>query len=240
MKKIIAILLCLLLAGSLAACSRIGETPHERISGFSSDTPGSLPESEPSDSSATTIPGADDPTSVGTTSAGAKSTKSTTKATGGDNVVSFDFDWDDIDTTAPGGKTTTTASTKKTTTTTTTAVPIVTQTTKASSKESTMILPTAGFSLDGKMQVKSATVSGNIVTLVFHNATKGYESDRDNSYCTYTCFDKDGKELVTDKLYPGRVNAGQDSEPVKIEVPQDTAEFRLTEFKIEYWTDGWR
>ena len=212
MKRCLIGCLCLVLLVGLAACSRSGKTPFDRT-----DSSDSIGDSSSSVTTGTTLPSS------------GNSTTSTTKSSYDDVTVK----WDDLF----GSDTTTSKSTGSTTTastTTTTVVPVATSTKVVAGVR----LPSKGFSLDGKMQVAKASISGNVVTVVFHNATAKYESDRDTSTCTYVCLDKDGKELATGTVSPGRIRAGKDGEPLTVTVPAGTAEFKFTSFDIEYWSDG--
>ncbi len=220
MKYCLTVLLCLILLLGTVACGR-GQKPVSE-----SSTPDTSTTTTTTDADLPDVTQGDAPTTSGAAT--------TTTAAHGDNVVTMD--WGD-DTTVPGSTsaaTSASSTTTATTMTTTTAVPIATKTTTAAGVR----LPAIGFSLDGKLQVAQASASGNVVTLVFHNATSKWETDRDASTVTYACFDKAGNELTTGKLSPGRIRAGNDSVALMVTVPDGTEELRLTAFSIEYWSDG--
>ena len=211
MKFVPIILLCIILL--LTSCGQVPSAESIDVEDTSvADT-----------ASATTTTAADQSVTSGT-----KHTNASGTTTGGADNVVVSMDWGDDDTTTAG------SSAPTTTTTTTTAVPVATVTTVASG----MHLPAAGFSLDGKLQVAQASAKGNLVTLVFRNATQKFETDRDSSTVTYVCLDKAGKELATGQFSPGRIHAGKEGDAISVTVPSGTEELRLTAFDIEYWTDG--
>lgn len=226
MKKLWIVALCLILTLSMAACG------------------GDPATSEPSDGrevSAITDPPAGESTNGG----------ETTTTTQAGNVVDGGllFGGDDTTTAAPTTTTTATPTKDGETTTTTTAAPTTTTT-----RESTttvvqkVVLPAAGHDLEtvekklGRIVVKSSEVKKEGKTLyariTFANVSKDNGKEwqiPEYSEVRYACYDKNGKELVTGKMPLGPLEYG-DTVTCKVELPDGTAELKITGHNLEYWT----
>ena len=87
----------------------------------------------------------------------------------------------------------------------------------------------------GRIYVDAATIDARTVTLTFKNYTTWQTEETD--WVQYTAYDADGNTLKTDKIYIGVI----DGQKYKIksftfDVPDNTAEVKLTDSKIVYWT----
>ena len=76
------------------------------------------------------------------------------------------------------------------------------------------------------------------VSLTFRNKTKNWITE-ETDYVEYTCYDADGNVVqAATKLYIGCIDTKK--HPVKtfeFNVPANTAEVRITNSKIVYWTE---
>lgn len=103
-------------------------------------------------------------------------------------------------------------------------------------------LPDIGTDIDVKNQkkricVSAATIVDRTVTLTFQNYTTNWITE-ETDWVQYTAYDADGNKLETDKIYIGCI----DTKKYKVksftfDVPDNTAEVKLTDSKIVYWTE---
>lgn len=159
-------------------------------------------------------------------------------------------------TTVPTTTTTTTAvagdptgsGTSATTTTTTTTTTATTTTATAPTEEPLYIaLPAVGTDIDVAKQKDRIHISetaawwnddGTVgVALTVKNNSKNWITE-ETDWVQYTCYDADGKVLKTDRIMLGSIDTKKHAiKTFEIAVPANTAEVRLTDSKIVYWTE---
>ena len=151
------------------------------------------------------------------------------------------------DTTTTGGTTTTTKSVDDTTTQPTTSTAAKPTTTVAPPKQEIVqkiSLPAAGYDMDGRgrIQVKSSEVKKEnkiqYACITFENVSKknGREwTIPEYSQVQYACYDKDGNQIGSGTMVLGALE-GDETVICKIELPDGTAEVKLTGHNFEYWT----
>lgn len=241
MKKHMALLLCLTLLVGLTACGKPqDDTPAVTTQMTTTTTVGE----------STMIP------TTTTTAAGEVVTATTTATTtagttGGDTVAT---------TAIP--TTTTTATQKPTTegtqafepvdpttatiiTTTTMTTTVVTQPTEVQPQ---VVLPAVGSDIDvanrrGRIRVSAATATvcsdGTIaVSLTFQNYSSNWITE-ETDWVEYTCYDKNGKVVqAATKIAIGCIDTKKNAiKTFTFDAPASTAEVRLTNSKIVYWTE---
>ena len=109
-------------------------------------------------------------------------------------------------------------------------------------KANRVILPAIGTDIDVKKQrdrirVSAASISGTTVSLTFTNYTTRWITEETN-WVEYTCYDAEGKELASDLIYIGCIDTKKNkSKTFAFEVPAATAEVRLTDSDIVFWTE---
>ena len=138
------------------------------------------------------------------------------------------------------GSTTTSVTTTTTTTVTTTTTTTVAQT--------QVILPDVGTDIDVKnkknrIRVSAASATTNAdgsikVSLTFKNYSSNWITE-ETDYVMYTCYDKKGNVVqAADKISIGCIDTKKNStRTFTFTVPAATAEVRLTDSKIVYWTE---
>lgn len=207
MKRWIALFACFLLVVSMSACAKpFGITPYE--AGEAYDDPNA--EGPQSD-----IVGVNKEVSMPTT--GGWGTTTTTGALFQGNQNAVDLDWGQATTTFKKETTTTTKPTEQ-------------------QQVQNVSLPAQGYSPDGRIEIGTVLLNGNILTMQIKNITKGYETDME-SYFEYACYDSKGKTLRRDKIVFGRIHKNS-SRTCRFALPKGTAEMKLIKFQAEFWTDG--
>ena len=109
-------------------------------------------------------------------------------------------------------------------------------------KANRIVLPAIGSDIDvvkkrDRIHVTAAYISGTTVTLTFTNSTTRWITEETN-WVKYTCYDADGKALVTEELYIGVIDTKKNkSKTFTFDVPAATAEVRITDSDIVYWTE---
>ena len=159
-------------------------------------------------------------------------------------------------TTTTGKPTTTTAqveepgvgTTTVTTTTTTTTTTTVTTTKPTEPVGPYIVLPEVGFDIDVVKQKDRIRVSavaawsnedGSIgVSLTFKNYSSNWITE-ETDYVEYTCYDKNGNVVQkATKIMLGVIDTKNHSvKEFVFDVPANTAEVRITNSKIVYWTE---
>jgi len=240
MKRYSLFIFCVLLCLSLAACKKpVGSTPYESTDSYVSSDVESDEQGGSLESDSSQLPQGDNSNSTtkGTTS------KNTTTKSGSDNEVVLDWGEPEptVVTDSKGSTVTDKNGDAVTVTTTTTTTVTTTTTTKPTQQEEVkgVSLPKEGYRPDGNLELGTVTIDkNNKVAMVIKNTTKKWESDQ-TSYFEYTCYDKNGKTLCTEKLPFGRINAGK-SVTVQFTIPKDTEKVELTKYVAEFWSDGWK
>ena len=249
MKKYIAAFVCVLLLVSVTACNTqkeegpatsatqttvittAGEGSTTATTTMSTTTAGDTTAEPSVDSDEPT--GGDAPTTTApvpsqTTSASTFATVSGTTSAGTQSTAS---------TTAP-----VTSATKPISTTTTTV------TTQPTVPQPAVILPAIGSDIDvqkqkNRIRVSAASAAYNAdgsiaVSLTFQNHTSNWITE-ETDWVEYTCYDKNGNVVqAATKLHIGCIDTKKN--PVRtytFTVPAATAEVRLTNCKIVYWTE---
>ena len=109
-------------------------------------------------------------------------------------------------------------------------------------KVNRIILPAIGSDIDvvkkrDRIHVTAAHISGSTVILTFTNSTTRWITEETN-WVKVTCYDADGKALVTEELYIGVIDTKKyKSKTFIFDVPAATAEVRITDSDIVYWTE---
>ncbi|MBR3778919.1 MAG: hypothetical protein IKL13_04255 [Clostridia bacterium] len=247
MKKYIAILVCAVLLTGLTACGN--DTPKGE------DTPATT-----TTTSATTTTGEGSTTTSATTSTttedtAASDTTSATATTGG-SVTTAAPSYTEGTTTTVTQKPTTTVTTapsrpaSSATATTTGSKPTAstTVTTQPTVPQPKVALPAVGSDIDvvkqkDRIRVSAATAvynkDGSIaVSLTFTNYSSNWITE-ETDWVEYTCYDKSGNVVQkATKLYIGCIDTKKNSvKTYTFDVPAATAEVRLTDSKIVYWTE---
>ena len=242
MKKYMALLLCLALLTSVTACGNKpadnGDKPATTQATTTTTTVGE------STTTTTTTTAGEDATTTTTTTAG----DTTTGTNGGDTTAATVIP---STTTTVGTQaqepvdptTSTTTTTKKPTTTTSTTV-----VTKPTAAQPGVVLPAVGSDIDvvkkkNRIRVSAASAVSNADGTVAVSLTvKNYSSNwitEETDWVEYTCYDKDGKVVqAATKIAIGCIDTKK--HPVKtftFDVPASTAEVKLTNSKIVYWTE---
>lgn len=245
MKRIVALLLCMLLLVSVTACGKPAD----------SDTPATT-----TTTSATTTTGEGSTTTSATTSTttedtAASDTTSATATTGG-SVTTVAPSYTEGTTTTVTQKPTTTVTTapsrpaSSVTATTTGSKPTAstTVTTQPTVPQPKVALPAVGSDIDvvkqkDRIRVSAATAvynkDGSIaVSLTFTNYSSNWITE-ETDWVEYTCYDKSGNVVQkATKLYIGCIDTKKNSvKTYTFDVPAATAEVRLTDSKIVYWTE---
>lgn len=207
MKRWIALWACVLLILSMTACVKpFGITPYQ--AGEAYDNPDD--EGPQSD-----IVAVNKEVSLPTTIGFGATTTTRVPFQGGQNAV--DLNWGEASTTFRQETTTTTKPTEQ-------------------EQVQSVSLPAQGYSPDGRIEIGTVSLKGNILTMQIKNITKGYETDLE-SYFEYACYDKKGRTLRRDKIVFGRISK-QSSRTCRFALPKGTAEMKFTKFQAEFWTDG--
>lgn len=249
MKRIIALLLCVALTVAFTACGKGADTDKGADSTTTTTT------------TVTTTVGEGDTTTTTASDATITTTAIDTDATGGDATASAPSA--DGSTTATTTVTTTTAGTTTgadaeepvgstatitvTPPTTSTTATTVTTTTTSSVVQAKVTLPDVGTDIDvvnkkNRIRVSAATAAYNAdgsiaVTLTFKNYSSWITEETD--YVMYTCYDKKGNVVQqATRISIGCIDTKKNSvRAFTFTVPAATAEVRLTDSKIAYWTE---
>lgn len=256
MKKLGIGLLCLVLLVGLTACG--GAEPSEETPTTTTTTTTTAA----GDTTTTTTKPATDTTvdNGDTTTTGGEDTTSTTTVGNGDTTTKRDPSAT-VTTKKPTDKTTTTTkkpTDKNTTTTTkkTTDKDTTKQTTTTTEKTTTTTkpvvvtptLPAVGTDIDtknpkGRIKVSAATYEKNAdgtftVSLTFTNYTSNWITE-ETDWVMYTCYGADGAVVQkATKMYIGCIDTkGNKEKTFTFTVPAGTAEVKLTDSKIVYWTE---
>ncbi len=89
----------------------------------------------------------------------------------------------------------------------------------------------------GRIYVEDATIVDRTVTLTFKNYTTNWITE-ETDYVIYTAYDATGKALQTDYIYIGCIDTKKNKvKSFTFDVPDATAEVKLTGSKIVYWTE---
>lgn len=181
-------------------------------------------------------------TTTTTTTTTGKPTPPTTGAN--DNSIDWGDAWGDSDPTGSDDPaesittiTTTTATTTTTTTTTTAAKPTTID---------KVALPAVGTDVDGRGRIKVSQISlaDGVMSISIRNYTDEQKNQwitEETNYVNYKCYDKDGKLLTNPDdeifgyLYLGCLEVGEEV-TFSVELPKGTAEVKLTDASIVYWT----
>lgn len=114
-------------------------------------------------------------------------------------------------------------------------------------------LPAVGSDIDvvnkrNRIRVYNASIVDRTVTLIFRNYTSNWITEETN-WVAFTCYDADGnvipcydpeteKEQEQVKIYIGVIDTKKNkSKSFTFDVPDNTAEVRLVNSKIVYWTE---
>ena len=131
----------------------------------------------------------------------------------------------------------TTTSTKNIHPTTTVAPPV-------QGEEQDVVLPAAGYDMDGKGRIKvqksEVEKEGNTLYALITFANVSKESGKvwiiaEYSKVEYACYDKNGAEIATGTMLIGALEE-DDTITCKMELPAGTVELKLTGHNFEYWT----
>lgn len=251
MKRILALLLCMLLLVSVTACGK----PQE--DGTSTSTTRSTV--------ATTTTSATTTTGEGSTTTSATASTTTEDTTASDTTSATATTGGSVTATPSYTEGTTTTVTQKPTTTVTTApsrpsssaaatttgskpTASTTVTTQPTVSQPKVILPAVGSDIDvvkkkDRIRVSAATAVYNpdgtiAVSLTFKNYSSNWITE-ETDWVEYTCYDKNGNVVQqATKIAIGCIDTKK--KPVKtftFDVPAATAEVRLTNCKIVYWTE---
>ena len=108
-----------------------------------------------------------------------------------------------------------------------------------------MLLPAVGTDVDvvkqkGRIRISAIDLKDSKLTVKIKNESTGWITE-ETDYVKYACYDKDGKELKgTDDyfgyFYLGCLEVGDEEEFV-VNLPAGTAEVKLVDSKIVYWTE---
>lgn len=113
-----------------------------------------------------------------------------------------------------------------------------------------VVLPAIGTDIDvtkkkNRIRVSAATIVDRTVSLTFQNYTTNWITE-ETDYVRYSCYDADGTILDADPkstakygtIYIGCIDTKKNKiKTFTFDVPDDTAEVRLTSSKIVYWTE---
>lgn len=89
----------------------------------------------------------------------------------------------------------------------------------------------------GRIFVSAASIVDRTVTLTFKNYTTNWITE-ETDWVEYTAYDADGNTLKTDKIYIGVIDTKKNkTKTFTFDVPDNTAEVKLTNSKIIYWTE---
>ena len=240
MKKYIAALACMMLLTSLTACHTQKENTPDILatqttgittSGESTTATTATAGGEVTTTTATVGTTAAAPSFEGSTTSVSSSSVSATMTVGTTTALAEDpVDSSTTTVTKPTSSTTVT-------TTTTTTVP-----------QTQVILPAVGTDIDvqkqkNRIRVSAASATYNAdgsiaVSLTFQNYTSNWITE-ETDWVEYTCYDKNGNVVqAATKLHIGCIDTKKN--PVRsytFTVPAATAEVRLTDCKIVYWTE---
>lgn len=102
-----------------------------------------------------------------------------------------------------------------------------------------VILPLKGklpLSMDKKQYLSVEHISelNGAVTVTIKNTSNFLETDQDESYITYVCYDKSGNALKTDDFSFGRLKPGK-SFTGTIMLPKGTTKLEWSNLKVRYW-----
>ena len=103
-------------------------------------------------------------------------------------------------------------------------------------------LPAIGTDIDvtkkkNRIRVFKAEIVDRTVSLTFQNYTTNWITE-ETDYVKWTAYDAAGKSLKTGTIYIGCIDTKKNKiKTYTFEVPDDTAEVRLTSSKITYWTE---
>ena len=131
----------------------------------------------------------------------------------------------------------TTTSTKNIHPTTTVAPPV-------QGEEQDVVLPAAGYDMDGKGRIKvqksEVEKEGNTLYALITFANVSKESGKvwiiaEYSKVEYACYDKNGAEIATGTMLIGALEE-DDTITCKMELPAGTVELKLIGHNFEYWT----
>ena len=105
-----------------------------------------------------------------------------------------------------------------------------------------VVLPAIGTDIDvtkkkNRIRVSAATIVDRTVTLTFKNYTTNWITE-ETDYVKWTAYDAAGKALKTDTIYIGCIDTKKNKEKsFTFDVPDATAQVKLTSSKIVYWTE---
>jgi len=232
MKKLWIVALCLVLTFGLVACGGNPDTP------VNSDPVGGA-----------VIPDEGTGTSAdaGTTTTQQGNVVDGDAFFGGDTTNTTTTTTKKEDASNTGGTTTTTQGGNEATiqpTTSTTAKPTTTVAPPQQETVQKISLPAAGYDMDGKGRIlvkKSEVKKENKIQcayITFENASKKNGKEwiiPEYSQVQYACYDKDGKQVGSGTMVLGALD-GDETVTCKIELPDGTAEIKLTGHNFEYWT----
>ena len=250
MKKYIAILVCAVLLTGLTACGNDTPKGEDTPTTQSTVTTTAAGESSTTDGAATTTTAPTDVDGTTTTSPTDGTTAPTETGAPSAPTTPTKGPSSSASATASGSVTTTvsrptapTASATKPTSTTSTTV-----TTQPTVPQPKVDLPAVGSDIDvvkqkDRIRVSAATAvynkDGSIaVSLTFTNYSSNWITE-ETDWVEYTCYDKSGNVVQkATKLYIGCIDTKKNSvKTYTFDVPAATAEVRLTDSKIVYWTE---
>lgn len=233
MKKYISLLLCVAVLATLTACGK--DSPKKDAAATTTQ----------STTTTTTVGGVSGTTATTTTVDGTGADTTTTTATGTDGTTAAPVDGTTTGATTGTATGAPSSSVTGGTTTTTTTAPTTTTTTVA---RPNVVLPAIGSDIDlvkkkDRIHVVAATAEydtdGNIlVTLTVENSDKSFITE-ETDYVVYACYDKDGNAVQqSTKLYLGCIDTKTNKKKTyTFTVPASTAEVRIVQSKITYWTE---
>ena len=110
-----------------------------------------------------------------------------------------------------------------------------------------IVLPAIGSDIDvvkqkNRIRVSATSAAFNAdgtiaVSLTFKNRTSNWITE-ETDYVVYTCYDADGNSLGTGTIYIGCIDTKKHPEKTfNFNVPANTAEVKITNSKIVYWTE---
>ena len=228
MRKYITLLLSVLLLVGVTACGEDTRKP-DKDTPATTVTPQPIAsgDTDPTDGTTVTTTTNNWPTGV-TVPIGTKPTGTTTQT-----IV---------------GTTTQTPSVGDTTVTTTDTTATATQPTTPPSPELYIVLPAVGTDIDvvnnkNRIHISAAIAwlneDGTIgVQLTFKNSSANWITE-ETDYVEYTCYDKHGNVLLqNERIMIGSIDTKTNKEKsYTFDVSADTAEVKLTNSKIVYWTE---
>ena len=245
MKRYIAVFLCVAMLFALTACGRA--EPAEDTATTTTTTTTTAPSGDTT--TTTAKPDTDTTDNGSTTTAG---TDTTTSATDGGSTTAGSTTQKPTDpstTTKPTDTTKEpTTTTKKPTTTTKKPTTTTAKPTTTKPVEITPLLPAVGTDIDvvnqkNRIRVSAASYEKNgdgtfTVSLTFTNYTSNWITE-ETDWVVYTCYGTDGAVVqAATKLHIGCIDTkGNKEKTYTVTVPAGTAEVRLTDSKIVYWTE---